>query len=202
MIEKINNTLLLALIICVCIVFVGAKHIKSLHRETTRLEGNISALLTDVEIYKTESGKSAAKVERLELTKRELEKNYQEVVALADELKVKVKRLELASATSTQTELAIQTVIKDTIIYRDREVLQGGVFSFEDSWAALRGNIEGNDIKMELRVRDTLKQIVYRVPRKFLFFRWGTKAVVQEVVTSSPYTRITYTEYLELEKRR
>ncbi|WP_350308236.1 DUF6549 family protein [Gabonibacter massiliensis] len=48
--------------------------------------------------------------------------------------------------------------------------------------------------------RDTLVQIVYRVPRKFLFIRWGTKAIRQEVISKNPYSKITYSRYIELRK--
>ena len=49
---------------------------------------------------------------------------------------------------------------------------------------------------------DTLQQIVHRVPRRFLFIRWGTKAIRQEVVSSNPHTNIVYTEYIELKRKK
>lgn len=195
-----NKYLTIALVICLCGFFVCAKKVGEMHKEAKRMEGNISALMEDVKYYRTESGKSAARVERLELTKRELERNYQEVVQVADDLKVKVKRLQAASTTGMQTEVRFETVVKDTVIYRDREILPAGKFDYLDAWASMEGVIQGEDIKIRLQVKDTLRQIIHRVPRKFLFFRWGTKAVVQEVISSSPYTEITYSEYLEFVK--
>ena len=47
---------------------------------------------------------------------------------------------------------------------------------------------------------DTLRQIVHRVPRRFLFIRFGTKAVRQEIVSSNPHTRIVYAEYVRFVK--
>jgi hypothetical protein len=49
--------------------------------------------------------------------------------------------------------------------------------------------------------RDTLVQLVHRVPRKFLFIPFGTKAIRQEVTTKNPHTEITYTEYIVLRRR-
>lgn len=37
-----------------------------------------------------------------------------------------------------------------------------------------------------------------RVSQRFLFIRWGTKAIRQEVVSSNPHTRIVYTDYIKL----
>jgi len=49
---------------------------------------------------------------------------------------------------------------------------------------------------------DTLRQIVHRVPRRFLFIRWGTKAIRQEIVSTNPHTRIVYTEYIDMRRKR
>ena len=49
--------------------------------------------------------------------------------------------------------------------------------------------------------RDTLVQVVHRVPRQWLFFKWGTKGIRQEIMSKNPHTEITYAEYIELKKR-
>ena len=51
-----------------------------------------------------------------------------------------------------------------------------------------------------IRSVDTLRQVVHRVPRRFLFIRWGTKALRQQIVSSNPHTRIVYTEYVRIER--
>jgi len=35
------------------------------------------------------------------------------------------------------------------------------------------------------------------LPRRFLFIRYGTKAIRQEMVSSNPHTQLVYTEYIE-----
>ena len=47
---------------------------------------------------------------------------------------------------------------------------------------------------------DTLRQAVHRIPRRFLFIRWGTKALRQEIVSTNPHTRIVYAEYVKIER--
>lgn len=45
---------------------------------------------------------------------------------------------------------------------------------------------------------DTLDQAVHRVPHRFWFIKWGTKAIRQDIVCRNPYSQITYSEYIEL----
>ena len=66
----------------------------------------------------------------------------------------------------------------------------------------VEGAIRGEEVECKIESVDTLHQIVHRVPHRFWFIRYGTKAIRQEVVSSTPHTRIVYTEYIELPKRR
>ena len=36
------------------------------------------------------------------------------------------------------------------------------------------------------------------MPRRFLFIRWGTKAVRQEILSRNPHTKIVYAEYVKI----
>lgn len=51
-----------------------------------------------------------------------------------------------------------------------------------------------------IRSIDTLRQVVHRIPRRFLFIRWGTKALRQEIVSTNPHTRIVHAEYVKIER--
>ena len=176
---------------------------KRLREEKHRLTNNQEALMGEVELYKTEAGKSAASVLKLELSYSELKDHYEDVCKTAKELGVKVKRLQAASKTASKTEVKFQTVVRDSIIYhRDTSMMIRSI-QWKDPWVSLSGIIyHDKKVKMEIKSCDTLKQIVYRVPRKFLFFRWGTKAIRQEITSSNPHTHIVYSEYIELKKKR
>ena len=56
------------------------------------------------------------------------------------------------------------------------------------------------DTACRIRSVDTLRQAVHRIPRRFLFIRWGTKALRQEIVSTNPHTRIVYAEYVKIER--
>ena len=185
-------------ILIIASVFMIGK-VRSLKKERDRLENNQTALLSDVEYYKTESGKNAASVQKLELTKSELEKHCIDLTQTVKDLGIKVKRLQSASTTVTKTEVEIQTVVHDSIVYRDGPVILKTI-NWKDPWIKLDGILDGEDFSAKIQSIDTLNHIAHRVPKKFLFFRFGTKAVRLEVVNKNPHSQIVYTEYIELKK--
>ena len=185
-------------ILIIASVFMIGK-VRSLKKERDRLENNQTALLSDVEYYKTESGKNAASVQKLELTNSEQEKHCIDLTQTVKDLGIKVKRLQSASTTVTKTEVEIQTVVHDSIVYRDRPVILKTI-NWKDPWIKLDGILDGEDFSAKIQSIDTLNHIAHRVPKKFLFFRFGTKAVRLEVVNKNPHSQIVYTEYIELKK--
>ena len=171
--------------------------------EKDRLRNNQDALMSEVKLYETKAGESAASVLRLQLTKDELEKNYQKVCQEAKDLGIKVKRLQSVSQTSTQGKIQVKTEIRDSIVYRPEIHLVDTLkaFSWRDPpWADVSGVIDSGKISLQLYTTDTIIQIVHRVPKRFLFFRFGTKAIRQEIISKNPYNRIRYSEYIELKK--
>ena len=47
---------------------------------------------------------------------------------------------------------------------------------------------------------DTLDIIVHRIPKRFLFFRFGCKQVRMDIISRNPHTRLTYARYYQLVK--
>ncbi len=167
--------------------------------EKQRLSNNQEALLSDVDHYKTESGKNAASVQKLELTKSELEKYNVDLKETISDLNLKINRIQAAATTATQSNYKIKTVVKDSIVYRDVPVKLQRI-DFRDPYIDLTGTIDSGTFSGDITTRDTLVQIIHRVPKKFLFIKYGTKAIRQEVVSKNPYSKIVYTEYIELKK--
>lgn len=167
--------------------------------EKKRLANNQESLLSDIEYYKTESGENASSVQKLELTKSELERHCQDLTQTVEDLGLKVKRLQSASTTSTKTEVDIQVQVRDSLVYRDKPDTLKKI-SFKDPWVELDGYIDRNVFTGRISSVDTLVQIIHRIPKRFLFFKWGTKAIRQEVVNKNPHSKIVYTEYIELKR--
>lgn len=173
---------------------------REVKRENERLTANQTALLQKAEYYQTEAGKAAAGVQRLKLDYSELEADYGRVCRTAEELGVKVKRLQAAATTSTKTQVEVVTQVRDSIVYRSGAIDTVKAIDWKDAWVNVWGDIKGRNLSLNVVSHDTLTQIIHRVPRRFWFIKWGTKAIRQEVVSSNPHTRITYAEYMELEK--
>lgn len=193
-------TIACAVLLAACTALWGIN--KNLRAEKQRLAGNQDALMQRVDYYKTEAGNSAASVQRLELSYSELKQHYEDICRTADELKVKVRRLQAASKTATETEVKIQTVIRDSVVLRDGILDSLMTIRWSDPWVKVEGEIRKQELTLDVHTADTLIQIVHRVPRKFLFIRWGTKAIRQEITSTNPHTSIVYSEYIELKKRK
>lgn len=173
---------------------------KTLTTENERLQSNNTALMEDVEIYKDKADHSAASVQMLELKKSELEKNYQDMCKRADDLGVQVKRLQAASKTETQTEVKIQTVVRDSIIYINGVLDSLKRIEWRDPWVSVIGALKKDSLDLNVCSVDTLYQFIHRVPHKFWFIKWGCKAIRQEITTSNPHSRIVYSKYIELKR--
>lgn len=184
----------IALIIAVMVLSCWLNNTRE---EKKRLANNQESLLSDIEYYKTESGKNAASVQKLVLTKSELEKHCQDLTQTVEDLGIKVKRLQSATTTVTKTEVEIQTVVRDSIVYRDRPVILKTI-KWKDPWIKLDGVLDGDNFSAKIQSIDSLSHVAHRVPKKFLFFRFGTKAVRLEVVNKNPHSKIVYTEYIEI----
>lgn len=196
--KKILLYVNVALILTVSVLSCWLNNVRE---EKKRLADNQEALLSDVDYYKTESGKNAASVLKLELSKSELENHCQDLAKTIDELNIKIGRIQSASTTITKTVVKIQTVVRDSIVYRDLPV-NLKVIKWRDPWVVLNGVLDGETFSANIESIDTLSQVVHRIPKKFLFIKWGTKAIRQEVVSSNPHSKIVYTEYIELKKKK
>lgn len=184
-----------------CASLLGA--VRELTQEKDRLTGNQEALLEEVQYYQDEAGRQAASVQRLELSKSELEAYNGELTQRIEDLNIKLKRVQAATTTATQTNVEIKTIIKDTIIYRDTGMLVLPAIKWQDPWVNVDGIIKPDStVDLSIQSVDTLFQVVHRVPKKFWFIKYGTKAIRQEITSSNPHTKIVYSEYIELEGRK
>lgn len=190
--------ILIVAVIALTLSVIGlTKWLNNERAERKRLENNQEALLSDVELYKTEAGDWAASVMMLELSKSELEKHCEDLNSTINDLNLKVNRVQSAATTATKTDVDLKIPVKDSIVYRDRiDTIK--CIQYIDPWIHLNGCIDNGMFTGSINSVDTIKQIVHRVPKKFLFIKYGTKGIKQEVVSKNPHTKIVFTEYIEL----
>lgn len=220
--------LILALLVLFGLLWVQTVRLRGERAERRRMQSNNEVLTDSVEFYRTESGRSAASRQVFELRASELERYNAQLAATVRELRIKARRLEAAAMTATRTEVQITAPLEpagpqpsawekygagvrkaaDSVkAALDRKfsglpkVPEAKVFRWSDRHVSIDGVIRADSVSCHVSSIDTLQQVVHRVPRRFLFIRWGTKAVRQEVVSSNPHTQIVYTEYIELNRR-
>ena len=164
--------------------------------ETRRLTQNQDALASGIEHYRTRLGQEAASVQALRLRCAEFERLRAEDAASIRRLGIKLRRLEAAAKTVTATSVDLRAPVRDTVVLLRRDTLR-----IRDTLKLFRWRDACTDsVACRVESTDTLRQVVHRIPRRFLFIRWGTKALRQEIVSSNPHTRIVYSDYVKFER--
>lgn len=199
-------TSFLKVILLVLIPFALVMALRECHdleREISRASENQNVLLHNgkVEIGQTQSGKPMASVLAMTLKPSSLKHNPDSLLAATSkDLKIKPRRMVAAIRTSSLAIADIHAAITTDSTYdkinRDSNVLlfprSPQQVSWSDPWMSLRGTIRGDSFTARIESRDTLQMIIHRIPKKFLFFRYGTKGVRMEVVSQNPHTRLSY----------
>lgn len=190
--------LIILLVALLTVMLISVRCCQSYRRERDRLADNQRTLMSRIDFYKTKDSLSAASVERLTLSNDEFREYCKDLESQVKKLGLKVKRLQSVSQTATITEYPVKTIIRDSIIPGKTDTLR--CINFQNAYLTLSGCFESSHFNGLVENRDTIIQVVHRVPHRFWFIRWGTKAIRQEVISRNPYSRITYTEYIELKK--
>ena len=181
----------LLLIFCVAIM-------RHSYREVARLSNNNEALSSETKLYKSRLDESAASVVALQLKLDEYRKQNARDAKRIRELGIRLRRVESVAKAATESRVEFSAPMCDTVILRDTLKL----FRWSDRWVRVEGVLCNGSVECSVESVDTLHQIIHRVPRKFLFIRYGTKAIRQEIVSSNPHTKVVYADYIELPKRR
>ena len=171
--------------------------------ETRRLTQNQNALASGIEHYRTRLGQEAASVQALRLRCAEFERLRAGDADTIRRLGIRLRRLEAVAKTVTATSVDLRAPVRDTVVLLRRDTLRIRdtlkLFRWRDAWVTVEGRIRTDSVACRVESTDTLRQVVHRVPRRFLFIRWGTKALRQEIVSSNPHTRIIYSDYVNFE---
>jgi hypothetical protein len=197
---KLINIALCTLVLFATIIWWQNVRIQRVTKENTRLESNQNTLLSDIDRYQTRDGINVASIERLQLTKKELEKNKKELIEIIKGLNIKVKRLVSLTETTTNTEYDVITPVSDTVIILKTDTIELKCIDYKNIWLTLNGCFDDKEFKGEIASRDSIVQVVHRVPKMFWFIKYGTKGIRQEVFSKNPHTTIIYNEYIELTK--
>lgn len=176
-----------------------------------RLKENQSLFLHNgkVDIKQTNTGLSLASVPALTLRSSEFRQSGDTLLQVAKSAGIKTSRISEAATASTATRVDFNTRVFRTAVHDTvRDTIAGSLptlspskqLSWNDSWVSLSGTITDSMFHGSIIAVDTLDIIVHRVPRRFLFFRFGCKQVRMDIISRNPHTRLTYARYYQLVK--
>jgi signal transduction histidine kinase len=173
-----------------------------------RIKQNQSLLLHNgtVEISETGNGNSHASAPALTLRPSEFKESGDTLAKVARQVGIKPSRISEAATAATSTSATITTPVwhsPDTAsipadsLHRPDSLI---CFSWHDSWLSLSGCVSDSLFRGSVSSTDTLDIIVHRIPKRFLFFRFGCKQVRMDIISRNPHTRLTYARYYQLVK--
>lgn len=192
----------MALLAVAAVAGVALHQCQQLRQEKERLTANVRSLTAGTEQYKTEAGKNAARAQQLELTTSELKEQCADLQARLEDMGIKNKYLQRAVSANTSTEVRIDTLVRDSIVYVPQlarlDTLQ--LVRWADAWVQLDGTIRAGRFTGSITCQDSLTVAVHRVPKKFWFIKWGTKRIDVSVASSNPHTEILDITLVEMKK--
>lgn len=193
------------------LALVAFRAYSDMKADRDRLKENQSLLLHngEVEIKQTNTGLSQASVPALTLRPSEFRRSGDTLLQVAKAAGIKASRISEAATAATTTHVdfdarvfrtAVHDTLRDTIAeslpaLSPSKQLQ---LSWNDPWVSLSGTIADSIFHGSLTSNDTLDIIVHRVPKRFLFFRFGCRQVRMDIISRNPHTRLTYARYLQL----
>lgn len=197
---------LLAVAALATITAFQSSEIKRQRQDIERYQVNHETLLADMTQYRTSNGELIASVQSLTLRNDELESlipRYTEEIA---QLKLKVRDVQSVAHVATELNAEVLAPL-DTVRtqapdpeYTDAptpDIDKPHNFVFEDEYITVKGEVHDDHVKVTVEHRDSLTLIAHRKARKCLFKRKG-RIIGYDVKSSSPYTKITDVEYIEL----
>ena len=190
------------------LALVAFRAYSDMKADRDRLKENQSFLLHngEVEIKQTNTGCSQASVPALTLRPSEFRRSGDTLLRTAKAAGIKASRISEAATAATTTHVdfdarVFRTVVHDTL--RDTVLCPASplpALSWNAPWVSLSGTISDSIFHGSLTSNDTLDIIVHRVPKRFLFFRFGCKQVRMDIISRNPHTRLTYARYYQLVK--
>jgi hypothetical protein len=188
----------LGYILCVIVLVLAWLLFSQERAEKERYKANQTALLSDVAYYKTENERNVASVRALTLTKSEIETYNKNLAERCEELEISLRRLISANITNIQTDYHLVGELRDSLVLRYNTIDTLRCMDYDDSYLTFSACVDSAGMYVaDIVSRDTVTAIVHRIPRRFLFFKFGTKEVRQEVYCANPRTQIVTTQYVE-----
>jgi len=173
--------------------------------ERVRLLANQTVLLTQAREYRVRDSLHAVSVGVLTMRADELRRGFDEMSTLVRDMNINLRRVETLSQTALESNYSITAAVRDTVVY---QIITDTLTSprtaqtvrFRNAHISLDGLLSDSVFHGSVVTYDTITQALHRIPHRFLFLRWGTKELRQDIVSSNPHTRITYNRTIKVKR--
>jgi hypothetical protein len=182
--NKWQKAFLFATILVIVLGVIG-KLVDKIREQAVELElreRTVTALQAAEKTYLTKLGDAAVKRQVLELSEKELRKSNADLHKEIKALNIRVK--DALSATKTITKTIVDERVRvDTV---NNVILA----EHKDAWNIIRSEQVGDSARLYYEGRDSIVGVISVRKKRFLFFRWGVKAVEYDLSNKNPKTRI------------
>lgn len=198
-----NLVFFVLMLLFAALAVVAFRAYEDVKADRDRIKQNQSLLLHNgmVEISETNTGNSHVSAPALTLRPAEFKESGDTLAKAARQVGIKSSRISEAAtaATATHTDIVAPVSIVPTA---DSLTTRGDslCFSWHDPWLSLSGCISDSLFHGTVSSTDTLDIIVHRVPKQFLFFRFGCREVRIDIISRNPHTRLTYARFYQFQK--
>jgi len=201
MTTKIISVLIAAILILGLATVFLYKRTVSLEADRDKYKNNTHSLLSDMKKMRIDSTTTAADVKVLKLSLDEFKQYRAEDAEKINKLNIRLKSLQSVSKHEVEVDADIVAEVKDTVVIRDTVTHVLKKVEMNTPYLQVNGIIEDNMLKGKIHLPVNLHQVVWvEHKHRFLWWRWGVKAVHQTISSDNPHVQIKYSEMIEIQK--
>ncbi|GAB6013397.1 DUF6549 family protein [Viscerimonas tarda] len=198
---KLNCILIAAVALMSSATFFLYRHGKQLEAERDRYQGNTNALLSEVKRMRVDSATTAVDVKTLSLLVDEYELYRAHDLEKIKQMGVELRNLKMAARHELLVNAPVEADLRDSVVIRDTVRIAVKAIEVNTPYLQVSGVIENNHLSGNIRLPVTLRQAVWIEPKhRFLWWRWGVKAVHQTISSDNPHVEINYSEVVEIRR--
>ena len=193
--SKLTKWLIIALIVCVAVIYFGSESLKKSRSEARRYQNNYEVVTQGLNEFIVMDSLQAIRVKQLELSKQELRDYYEgKLLATLKEMDIRLRKMESYSTTAIQTTNNINTLFRDSLV---RDTIKIEKLTYRSKWFDIDVTKEGKNALIKAVSRDSITQVVSWDREGFWPIRFmKQKTYMQTVLSSNPNSIITYNRYI------
>lgn len=110
---------------------------------------------------------------------------------------LKARQIKSLQTTSLQTTLDVPLPVQEESSVSPDSIRIPLSWSYHDRWT----DVSFSDTTLHIATRDSVTTIVYReFKHRFLWWRWGTKAIRVKLLNFNPHSTIVYDRFVKMEE--